>query len=186
MPIEDELSEEEMHSIKIKELSDLILRAHSEAKESSKSYGDTLQEKWSSLGIDHNYFRIYLYKYLRNDNSVARDIRNYLVDFKAAELNKRIEETNQQFLGEIRKMNYIMYAGLGFGMLSIFSWASLIPAGALYVAFAVKKYRLRMAAEHEDLQLCFKEADVESLKELLYSDLREAVELCRPEIQKNS
>ncbi len=186
MAIDDNLSFGEMHGFQVSEISDLILRAYSNAKKEIRPLGNSIKSKWdyAMANAERQSFLIYIEKYINGDESVERNIKNYTADYLLAESQGDFISELEKLWQKKNKYNYLSYGAAALGTLTLLGGPIfVIPSVALLSIYFKKSCDIKGLAQKAELNYIFKESQHENLKELPKEYLKEAIESCKEKLQ---
>ena len=187
MGLETEISDERLREIEIKEISDIIIDAYTDAKINTHHSEDaTIQEKWQNAKVnaESHAYMIYLDKYIKGDKSLSKNLREYLVANFASETAEYIGYKLLEIIPVKRKTNVILYSACALLVFSTFLPVMDIPSFAFFGLYFWNRAKERKLARELESRLRFRELVIEDLREFKEEYFDEAVKLAKGDIDK--
>lgn len=187
MNLENELSGEDMQQIRANELSNIVIKAYNHANNQITFPKESnIKLKWTYAQINANKqsYLTYLNKYINGDKSIFTSLRNYLVAYCEAEIGEDNGNKQVKIYYEMQKTSLLKYVVISTALTSFF--IPIIGIAAIGVSILYFKKISNLAKEYKkiDLDMAFKEAAIEELKEIKESDLELALNLSKNRFKK--
>lgn len=185
MPLEEEISFEEMHNIEIRNISNLIVRAYTDAKnKKSCSQYATIKGRWEFVqkNSDKDYFLTYMQKYNNGDMSIRKPLQDYLAYVMLDESADKNGILRGKLALKEFKLHYPIVTSVLFGMSAAFNLFLAVPALASFLVWFNMKGSLTLEERQAYFNEAFSDVDIERLKELPPEYLQEAMLLAKEKI----
>ena len=188
MGLENEISDERLREIEIKEISDIIINAYAEAKINTHNPEDaTKKEIWQNAraNAEKYHYMTYLDKYLKGDKHISKPLREYLVTYLESETAEYVGYKLLEIDSVQRRKMVILYSSFA---LLVFSTFAPIMNIANFVSLGLYFWHIakeRKIARETESNLCFRELVVEDLREFKEEYFEKAVKLAKENIDKS-
>lgn len=183
MSLEEEISFEEMHNNEIRSISNLIVRAYTDAKKGYSQYA-TVKGKWKFMqeNSKKNDFLIYMHKYNNGGMSFRKPLQDYLAYVLLDESMSKNNPVRGKLAMSELKLHYPIVTSVLFGVGAAFNLFLAVPALASFFVWFNMKGSLILKERQAYFNEAFSDVDIERLKELSPEYLQEAMLLAKEKI----